>query len=66
MAKIQIKSKIIAPFESFFSTMETFKLQIRSEISKVLCIRYNSTNYHHSKIICTLICMYSCGVSKGL
>ena len=54
MAKIQIKSERLTPFEGLFSIMEQFDSTLSSVIDSTLGLRCRSFGYQYSEIILSL------------
>ena len=63
MAKIQIKSEKLTPFEGIFSIMEQFDSILSSVIDSTLGLRCKSFGYRYSEIIRSLMRIYFCGGS---
>ena len=63
MAKIQIKSEKLTPFEGFFSIMEQFDSTLSSVIDSTLGLRSKQYGYQYSEIVRSLMSVYFCGGS---
>ena len=63
MAKVQIKTEKLTPFEDFFLIMEQFDSILSSVIDSTLGLRCSSFGYQHSEIIRSLVSIYLCGSS---
>ena len=63
MAKIQIKSEKLTPFEGFFSIMEQFDALLAQTIDSTLGLRCTMFGYQYSEILRSLMCVYLCGGS---
>ena len=61
MAKVQIKSEKITPFEGIFHVREFFSRYVGSVIDKVLGLRCTSFGYQYSEIVGSLSSVYFCG-----
>ena len=61
MAKLQIKSEKLTPFEGFFSIMEQFDALLAQTIDSTLGLRCTMFGYQYSEILRSLMCVYLCG-----